>query len=332
MKILLTLICVLLIAISSVAGEWQLVKIVGTGKAGFADSPKPMFNKPIRIAPCDSNSVLIADIYNHAIRKVYLDGTTETIAGGPTRAGYADGPADSARFMSPHGIGYFPASGNIIVAEAGNHAIREISRSENGYQVKTLSGKAGTNGGYRDGKANEAEYNSPHGLICAPGGDIIVADIGNSRIRRIHAGNVTTIAGNGESGSVDGEGLNATFVYPMDLCMDQQGVIWLADAGANRIRKITGSTVSTFTFDGTLDTPHGISCDPAGNIYIADMRSHRIVSISPEGKMNPIFGTGAEGDAPQDLNKPAAVLFHAGYLWIADLNNHQIKILQHQED
>ncbi len=109
--------------------------------------------------------------------------------------------------------------------------------------------------------------------------------------------------------------------------MDGSDVL-VADAATNLIRKvIPGSEVTTITLEGSLKTPHGIAIDADKNIYIADMGTHRILKINKDGKVNSISGTGNPGSELTELNKPAAVLVHAGYIWVADLNNHQIKVI-----
>ena len=78
----------------------------------------------------------------------------------------------------------------------------------------------------------------------------------------------------------------------------------------------------------TLDTPHGIAIDKNNNLYIADMGTHRILKINNQGDVTSIAGTGTKGTKINELNKPAAVLVYNNYLWIADLENHQIKALK----
>ena len=78
--------------------------VAGTGEAGFEDGSPGKFNKPIRLAPYGEGAVLVADIFNHAIRVVTVDGEVRTIAGAPDRKGFENGPSSSARFASPHGV------------------------------------------------------------------------------------------------------------------------------------------------------------------------------------------------------------------------------------
>ena len=329
MKNSLVLITVLFIALYSCNNEKsQTMRLaVGSGKAGFKDGKQAELNKPIRLTPHTKNSVIFADINNHAIRIASLDGEVTTIAGGPDKEGYEDGPVSQAKFKSPHGVAYDEKNRNIFIAEAGNHVIRVINLGENGeHIVSTLAGRPGAPG-FKDGLADSAMFISPHAVVLGKDGELIVADIGNTRVRQIKDGFVTTIAGSGEAGSQDGLPQQATFKYAMDLALDGSD-IFLADAGTHLIRKIvTGKEVTTLTIQDTLNTPHGIAIDKNKNIFIADMGTHRILKIDKNGSVKTIAGTGQMGTTLPELNKPAAVLMHQGNLWIADLNNHQIKVL-----
>lgn len=302
--------------------------LAGTGDAGFEDGAPGKMNKPIRFTAFQDNSVIFADINNHAIRTVALNGKVTTISGGPDKEGYLDGPADQAKFKSPHGVAYDPATGIIYVASASNHVIRMLTPTEDErYEVSTFAGVPGKSG-YADGQADSALFNSPHGVVVAPCGGIYVVDIGNARVRYIKNGVVSTIAGTGDHGNLDGNTNEATFTYPMDLVMDGENIL-IADAATNSIRKIIpGSEVSTLIVLDSLDTPHGIAIDKKGIVYEADMGSSRIISIDKEGITSVVAGLGQPGAGILELNKPAAVLVHAGYLWIADLNNHQIKVIK----
>ncbi|MEN8192559.1 MAG: hypothetical protein ABFS12_07055 [Bacteroidota bacterium] len=328
-KVLLLLIGFTIIFISCGEKEVNTMKLAaGSGNAGFKDGNPADLNKPIRLAPYTDSSIVFADINNHAIRIASLNGNVITIAGGPDKEGYLDSIATEAKFKSPHGVAYDKKKDLIYVAEAGNHVIRVISKNEEGeFVVSTLAGVP-ESVGFNDGPADSAKFISPHAVIINKDGSVAVADIGNARVRLIKDGMVSTIAGNGESGSVDGKPSEATFKYAMDIVLFKES-IYLADAGNHLIRKIIpGNEVSTVTLQDTLNTPHGIAIDSEENLYIADMGTHRILKIMTDGTVKTIAGTNKEGSELLDLNKPAAVLVHAGYLWIADLNNHQIKVLE----
>ena len=160
-------------------GPGPMRVVAGNGTEGFADGTGALarFRKPIRLAAFGDDSVVVADIFNHAIREVRLDGRVRTIVGGPDRKGYRDGPAEEAQIASPHGVGVSP-DGVIAVAEAANHTIRLLTpaRSSDGttrYTVSTLAGASGQEGD-ADGPAAEARFRSPHAAIFDRDSSLVV--------------------------------------------------------------------------------------------------------------------------------------------------------------
>ena len=305
-----------------------LLIVAGIGKAGFKDGKQAELNKPIRLATYKNNSVVFADINNHAIRITTLDGEVTTIAGGPDKKGYQDGDASVAKFNSPHGVAYDEINDIIYAAEAGSNLIRTISKTQGGKFIVSILAGIPNEKGFRDGRSDSALFNSPHAVILAKNGGVYVVDIGNARVRLIKDGIVSTVAGSGKSGNEDGECDKASFVYAIDIVSDGEN-IFVADAGSNLVRKVVPNIgVTTVRLNDTLNTPHGIAVDEHDNLYIADMGSHRILKIDNDGGVTALAGTGNAGSSVNELYKPAAVLVHNGYLWIADLENHQIKILK----
>jgi len=293
--------------------------IAGTGEAGFRDGADAQFNKPIRLAPFGEGRILVADINNDAIRIVTADGEVTTIAGGPDKGGHRDGSADQAMFDGPHGVAVSP-DGVVAVAEAGGHVVRLLTPvgelGDSGrYEVTTAAGTHGEDG-MRDGPAHQALFNSPHAVAWDDDGGLLVVDIGNARVRRIKDGMVTTVLG------PDGMGM------PMDMSVTADSEILLADAGNNTIlRGFADGRIQTVNMTRALKVPHGVTSDSAHNIYVAEIRGHRVVRIAPDGETIVVAGSGEAGIAPDELNRPAAVLVHDGLLWIADLDNHRISAL-----
>lgn len=320
---------------SAVGAQSATTKVVaGTGEAGFEDGSPGKFNKPIRLAPFGEGAVLVADIFNHAIRVVTVAGDVRTIAGAPDRKGFENGPSSTARFASPHGVA-ISEEGLIAVAEAENHTVRLLrpiygsdETLPESYEVSTLAGVPG-NAGMLDGPAAVALFQSPHAVAWTPAGDLLIADIGNARIRRLRSGLVQTAAGSGEVGSLDGVGGAASFHYPMDVSLDENDTLWIADAGSHSVRSLDPEgAVATVRLASAIDTPHGIATGPDGTLYLAEMGTHRIIAISGEGDVRTLCGTGEAGSGPDQLNRPAAVLVHDGNVWVADLDNHRIVICE----
>src|SRR5262249_22162951 len=144
-----------------------------------------------------------------------------------------------------------------------------------------------------------------------------IADAGNSRIRAAKnqsgAWTVTTVAGNGTAGYADGSGASAEFNNPRDIAVDGTGVLYVADTGNNRIRKIgTDGTVTTIAGDGNpglinatgtgaeFNAPAGLAVDSLGNLYVADTGNSTVRFITTAGAVSSIAGDGTIGsnDSP----------------------------------
>ncbi|MDR2207715.1 MAG: DUF6519 domain-containing protein [Azoarcus sp.] len=157
--------------------------LAGDGwKPGYIDGQAmdARFNLPCSIAVDKSGNLYVADGNNHCIRKVVTStGVVSTLAGDGT-AGFTDGTGRTARFNRPHGIG-IDKSGNLYVAEGGNHSIRKVTSKG---VVTTIAGN-GT-AGSADGTGTAARFNRPYGIIVDDdSGSLYVTDMGNYRIRKI---------------------------------------------------------------------------------------------------------------------------------------------------
>jgi len=263
-----------------------------------------------------SGNLYVSDSGNHKIRKIVIETKqVETIAG--SISGFANGQGTTAMFSSPLGI-TVDSSGNLYVADSGNHKIRKIDTSGN---VETI---AGSSSGFANGQDTAAKFFYPSGIIIDPSGQFLyvadkqnnkirkiviatkqvttiadttvfnlprgitidssgnlyVADSGSHRIRKIDtSGNVETIAGS-SSGFADGNGLTtAKFSVPQEITIDSSGQnLYVADYGNNRIRKIVIATKQVDTV-ATINLPAGITIDSSGTLYVIDTGSHRISKI-----------------------------------------------------
>ena len=122
---------------------------------------------------------------------------------------------------------------SVYVADMANNRIRKISPTG---VVTTLAG-SGT-AGYADGTGAAAQFNNPYGVAVDSAGFVYVSDTNNHRVRQISpTGVVTTLAGSGTSGNLDGVGTSARFASPQDIAVDGSGNVYVAEY--HRVRKIS---------------------------------------------------------------------------------------------
>lgn len=190
-----------------------------------------------------------------------------------------------------------------------------------------------------------ASFNGPTGVAVDATGNIYVADYGNNEIRKISsAGIVSTLAGSGMQGSLNGIGNTASFNGPTSLALDPSGNIYVADDNNNQIRKITPdglvSTLAGSDSTGLVNGigagayffgPSGVACDAQGNAYVADAGNNVIRMITPAGTVTSIAGNGNPGANNGPLlsatfNNPTGLaLDKSGNIYVADMLNNLIR-------
>lgn len=211
-------------AVTTLAGSGVPGSKDGTGAAAS-------FFYPGGIAVDDIGNVYVADGSNNKIRKITPAGVVTTFAGSGV-SGSEDGTGTEASFSYPGGVAV-DKNENVYVADSRNHKIRKITPAG---VVTTLAGSGRP--GSRDGTA--ASFFGPDGVAVDSSGDVYVVDSGNHKIRKITpAGVVTTLAGSGALGAVDGTGSAASFYVPLGVAVDSSGNMYVADPSNNLIRKIT---------------------------------------------------------------------------------------------
>lgn len=143
--------------------------------------------------------------------------------------------------------------GTVYVADTVNHRIRKIQ----GDQVSKLAGTGAE--GFVDGVAAKAQFNYPYDVAVGPDGAVYVADAHNHCIRKIQGGHVSTLAGTGAEGFVDGAAAEAQFNNPYGVAVGPDGTVYVADQRNHAIRKIQGDQVSTLAGTGTKGFVDGIA-------------------------------------------------------------------------
>jgi len=187
----------------------------------------------------ETGNVFVASYGSSVIYKITPAGVKSVFAGKANNAGYLDATGSSARFNWPFGI-VTDALGNFYVSDYNNNVIRKITSAG---VVTTFAGSGIV--GSADGTGTAASFYQPDGLSIDNSGNIYVADRGNNKIRKItSAGVVTTIAGSGDSGSLDGNATSATFNGMRDINVSTTGEIYVSDNGNRKIRKVSPALYS----------------------------------------------------------------------------------------
>jgi len=259
------------------------------GVAGSTDGPgaTARFSDPTDVAVDNALNVYVADSANHTIRVISPAGIVTTLAGTAGVSGSANGTGSGARFNGPRGISVDSAS-NIYVADTFNNTIRKISP---GGVVTTLAGFP-LAAGSANGPGADARFFQPRGVTVDSSFNVYVADSANGTIRKItSSGVVTTLAGTaGMIGSADGMGAAARFFTPIGIAVNGSGVLFVADADNQLIRKITpsadvttlgGAPGASGSTDGTggsarFNSPQGVAVDSRGNLYVGDTGNNTI--------------------------------------------------------
>eukprot|EP00798_Chlamydomonas_sp_ICE-L_P002229 gene2229-33795_t len=280
--------------------------------------------------------LVVADWAYHVLHKVYLNGTTEIMAGNYNISGYLDGSAD---------------------AYTNNRCIRYLSTDN---VVSTIAGTCTddpSNLGSEDGQGSAAKFRSPQGIAVSQGAIppiVLLIDADNHCIRRIFPDNsVGSIGACGAAGFADGNVAEARFNNPSDLALTPDGFV-VADRANNCIRKVVGGAVSTLagfcgpdnagTFNGPtlaarFNAPAGVAAAPDGTVYVADTNNHCIRKtvyvvdtnnrcirkIDPDGLVSSFAGlctTPGASDATGDLARFDApwgiTLDSNGFLYVSD--------------
>ena len=269
----------------------------------------------------------------------------ETFAGG----GPDQLPATSANLDSPPGVAV-DASGNLFIAARHQNRVFKVDLAG----TLTVVAGNGTPGFSGDGgPATSARLNFPFEVAVDPADNLLIADLGNQRIRKVDpTGIITTVAGDGTSSfsGDSGPATSASLANPYGIAADSSGNFFIADSGNNRIRKvelatgiittIAGNGISGFSGDGgpatsaSLGQPRRVAVDAAGNLFIADRGNQRIRKVDPiTGIITTVAGNGTRGFSGDggpatgaSLADPYGIAVgSSGNLFIADLYNQRIR-------
>ncbi|MBS1521033.1 MAG: SMP-30/gluconolactonase/LRE family protein [Bacteroidetes bacterium] len=349
--------CVIVIVVSCTKTDVKIIpgkydptpyNVGATGSTGITGSTEPtdstgvipaLFSSPSDVAVDAAGNLYVADYWYNRIQKISTNGTVSTLAG-TGNVGAINGIGKLASFNRPSGL-TVDAAGNVYVADAGNNLIRKITPDGT---VSTLAGTV-VAVDTSNTVTSTPLFAGPSGVAVDASGNVYVADAGNNRICVVSpSGNTTTLSGNGNAGSNNGAGKDATFNNPTGVAVDAAGNVYVADMLNNLIRKVApDGTTSTLAGNGDigskdgLDTaarfyfPNSLTVDPSGNVYVTDDINNLVRAITPAGAVTTIAGSGQAGaqngqDTQASFNDPAGIAVDASdNLYVADANNNLIR-------
>jgi len=292
------------------------------------------------IADSNHNRIVVADLDSYQVQQV---------TGGPD-SGFVDGDLAAARFHHPQGMA-LSADGRVLyVADTENHAIRAVNLVEG--RVETIAGTGRQTRSYPGdgGLGTEVALNSPWDLERL-GGDLFVAMAGSHQLWRIDlsGGVIAPWAGSGREGISGGPLVTATLAQPSGLATDGEW-IYFADSESSAVRAAgleTGGKVKRIVGTGLFDYgdvdgagdqvrlqhPLGVAYNPVdGLLYVADTYNCKIKTVDPATRRAQTLLGGTEHgwrDGSEPLfYEPGGLDLAEGKLFVADTNNHAIRVVE----
>ncbi|HJO11663.1 MAG: hypothetical protein QGG67_10505 [Gammaproteobacteria bacterium] len=335
--------------------------IAGTGIAGYQaegvsglPGPATPVNNPYGVITGPDGALYFCEVDTGRTRRLDLEtGRLTTIAGNGEKAYLGDGgPALNASFSAPHEI-RFDTAGNLFVVERDAHVVRRVDGSTG--LVSTVAGTGEGGYGGDGGPATAAQLRQPHSIAFDANGNLLICDIGNSRVRSVNMNNgiISTLSGTGEREvTPDSAPLAGTpLLGPRSLDTDPDGNAYLVlregnavfslDLGAGTLRRIAGTGDRGYAGDNgpaltaTFNGPKGIAYSVEDHsLYIVDTENHVIRRMRlASGVIDTVLGSGERGDGPDGnpltckLNRPHGVFVHEGIVYVTDSESHRVRAI-----
>ena len=342
-----------------------LVTLAGTGQRGYTGDGgaalKATLSEPFHCDVDKRGHLYIAEAMNHCIRRVDLKtGAISTVAG-TGKKGYSGdgGKATDATFNEPYAVAV-DTDDNLYIVDRLNAVVRKVD-AKTGI-ISTIAGNGKKSYAGDGGKAVDASMREPNDCCLDGKGGLLIADVGDWRIRRLDlaTGFITTFAGTGKAKITlktkidhatcgdNGPAHQAVVVGARAICVDGNGNTYICEREGSAIRKIDAKGIIT-TIAGTGEWgyagdkadakravfagPKGLRCDRVGDIFVVDCENHCVRKIDAKTNLvTTVAGgrKGAGGDkgpaTKASMDRPhGCVIDPNGVLYIADTNNHRVR-------
>lgn len=334
-----------------------LVLIAGTGKPGYTGDGGPavqaQLNQPFHCALDSKGNLYAAEAFNHCVRKVDLKTGLISTAAGCGKKGYAGdgGDATKATMNEPYAV-VVDRNGDFYIVDRLNAVVRKVDGRSGAMSTVAGNGKKGFGGD--GGPASAAMMIEPNDCFLDGRGGLLIADVGDWRIRRLDlkTGTISTFAGRGKpKGKIDrnrigesGPATDAVLVGARAVCVDGRGNTYVCEREGNAVRKIdadgristiAGTSAKGYTGDGgdarkaTFNGPKAIRCDRDGNIYVVDTENHAVRRIDRNTNVVTTVAGGRQGNDDKSLDRPhGCIIDDKDNLYIADSSNHRVVMVR----
>lgn len=339
----------------------QVQTIAGTGIAGYEPEGslgipgnETQVNNPYGVIVGQDGALYFCEVDTGRTRKLDLtNNLLTTVAGNGEKAYVGDGQlALEASFSAPHEI-RFDSAGNLFVVERDSHVVRRVDATTG--LVSTVAGTGEGGYGGDDGPAVQAQLRQPHSIAFDAQGNLLICDIGNSRVRSVNMGTgvITTLAGTGERAATPDQGplIGTPLLGPRSIDTDSEGNAYLVlregnavyrlDIQGGTLQRIAGTGERGYTGDGgvavdaTFNGPKGIAYSAEDNsLYIVDTENHVIRRMNLNtGIIDTVLGSGERGDGPDGnpltckLNRPHGVFVYEGVIYVTDSESHRVRAI-----
>lgn len=348
--------CCLVLMIGNTGKADTIETIAGTGKPGDngreGAALATNIDQPFGLEFGPDGALYICEVGTHRVRRLDCKSGRLTTVAGAGRKGYEGdgGPAERALLNEPYEV-RFDGDGNMFFVEMQNHLIRRVDAKTKIISTVAGCGEPGDAGD--GGPATKAKLRTPHSIAFDAQGRLLIADIGNHRIRRVDlmSGEIESIAGNGQAKLPrDGEqARGAPVLGPRALAVEGETLwvalregnsLWRLDLAKGTWRRAAGTGRKGF-HDGPgaealFNGPKGIALDGQGRVEIVDTENHAIRRFDPQsGEVLTIAGGGPDsggfgGDGGPALkarmDRPHGVCVGPdGAIYIGDTNNHRVR-------
>jgi sugar lactone lactonase YvrE len=350
---------VVLVCLAGPVSAGPIDTVAGTGKPGYSGDGGPatraQLNQPFHCDLDGKGHLYVAEAANHCVRKLDLKTGILTTVAGCGRKGYSgdDGPATKATLNEPYAVAV-TADGDLYVVDRLNAVIRRVDGKTGIIRTVAGTGKRGYSGD--GGPATKAQLVEPNDCCLDGKGGLLIADVGDWRVRRLDlkSGTITTFAGTGRrKGKIErtalgdgGPASKALLHGARAVCVDGRGNTYVCEREGNAVRKVdskgTITTLAGTGARGNVDGPAGkarfngpkaIRCDAAGDVYVVDTENQSVRCIEVTAlRVRTVAGGrkgpgGDGGDALEaGMGRPhGCVLDAAGTMYVADSENHRVR-------